>query len=441
MGVADESLVSSLRGLSDPASVMRRVVTAALELLPAATGSAVELEDAGDMVYAYAAGSLEPFVGLRLAGRGSLSGLTVELGTTLSCADTETDDRVDRDACRRVGARSMVCVPLQSATRRVGVLKVSAAHPSAFSDSDVVTLADLSSFITTAIAAAGDIGDSATAVLATSRHRDGRSSGAAAVSGFMAHVLSSPGPRDDATVRRVRDVIEAGHLLIVHQPIFDVRTGRPVASEALSRVIAEPARPPDQWFADAWRVGLGAELESRAARLALADLPHLPHDCRLAINCSPQFLEHPLAGEIATWPSLDRIVLEITEHVDAEDFARTRDVLQPLRERGLRIAMDDAGNGYSSLRRLIDLAPDVIKLDVALVRGIDVDPVRRSLARAIVDFAHDVGADVVAEGVEVDAELDTLVGLGIFTIQGFLLARPGPVEHVAPIGAPGRAPS
>ena len=438
--MADESLVSSLRGLSDPARVMRRVVTAALELLPAATGSAVELEDAGDMVYAYAAGSLEPFVGLRLAGGGSLSGLTVELGTTLSCTDTEADDRVDRDACRRVGARSMVCVPLQSATRRVGVLKVSAPHPNAFSDGDVATLADLSSFITTAISAAGDIGDSATAVLATSRSRDGRSSGAA-VSGFMAHVLSSPGTRDDDAVHRVRDVIEAGQILIVHQPIFDVRTGRPVASEALSRIIAEPARPPDQWFAEAWRVGLGAELESLAARLALEDLPHLPPDCRLAINCSPSFLEHPLAGGLATWPSLDRIVLEITEHVDAEDFARTRDFLQPLRERGLRIAMDDAGNGYSSLRRMIDLAPDVIKLDVALVRGIDVDPVRRSLARAIVDFARDVGADVVAEGVEADAELETLVELGICTIQGFLLARPGPVEHVAPIGTSVRPPS
>jgi EAL domain-containing protein (putative c-di-GMP-specific phosphodiesterase class I) len=428
--MADDMLEAALRALTDPAALMGRVVVAALDLIPAAEGSVVELVDGTVMEYAHTAGALEPFVGLRLQAKNSLSGLSVEMGSTLYCGDSETDSRVDREACRRVGARSLVCVPLRSATRHVGVLKVISATPRAFEDKDVETLAGLSSFITAAITAVGDLDASATQALAGSERTRPDDPGASAISEFMASVLR-PGVADDLqAARRIQQVLEQRPFFVVHQPIFDLVTGEPVISEALTRFTAEPSRTPDVWFHEAWRVGLGAELELLTATAALEDLGRLPEGCRLAINCSPSLLEHPLAAAIADWPSLEHVVLEITEHFDSEDFTRTRQFLNPLRRRGLKVAMDDAGNGYSSLQRMIALAPDIIKLDLGLVRGLDIDPVRRSLATAIVHFARDVSAMVVAEGVETVGELEELHRLGIRYGQGFLMARPGPVEAV-----------
>jgi len=102
-----------------------------------------------------------------------------------------------------------------------------------------------------------------------------------------------------------------------------------------------------------------------------------------------------------------------------------------LRQHGVRLAVDDTGSGFSSFAHIVKLAPDIIKLDIDLVSGIDLDPVRRSLATAVVAFAAETGAKVTAEGIESAAELACVKSLGIHYGQGYFLGRPGPLEALA----------
>ena len=118
------------------------------------------------------------------------------------------------------------------------------------------------------------------------------------------------------------------------------------------------------------------------------------------------------------------LVIEITEHAAVDDYEALATALRRHRAAGLRIAVDDAGAGYASLRHILKLRPDFIKIDLSLVRDIHLDPVRQALVTALVTFASTVGAVLVAEGVEAQAELDMLVGLGVRHMQGYLLCPP-----------------
>jgi EAL domain-containing protein (putative c-di-GMP-specific phosphodiesterase class I) len=102
--------------------------------------------------------------------------------------------------------------------------------------------------------------------------------------------------------------------------------------------------------------------------------------------------------------------------------------LQPLRQCGLKLAVDDAGAGYSSLRHILNLRPDFIKLDVDLIRHIDLDPARRALASALIAFARDTSSNIIAEGVETVSEFATLQSLGVEQAQGYFLGRPMPLD-------------
>jgi EAL domain-containing protein (putative c-di-GMP-specific phosphodiesterase class I) len=124
----------------------------------------------------------------------------------------------------------------------------------------------------------------------------------------------------------------------------------------------------------------------------------------------------------------ERIVIEITEHTDVDDYEDLLRVLQPLRQRGIRLAIDDAGAGYSSLRHILNLRPDYIKLDIDLIRHIDIDPARRALASALIAFARDTDSTIIAEGVETASEFATLQALGVEQAQGYFLGRPKPLE-------------
>jgi len=101
--------------------------------------------------------------------------------------------------------------------------------------------------------------------------------------------------------------------------------------------------------------------------------------------------------------------------------------LQPLRKNGMRLAVDDAGAGYSGLQHILQIRPDLIKLDMTLTRHINLDPARKALASALVAFARDTGSGIIAEGVETASELETLRGLGIEKAQGYFLGRPTPI--------------
>ncbi|MCI2240626.1 EAL domain-containing protein [Paenibacillus sp. TRM 82003] len=230
--------------------------------------------------------------------------------------------------------------------------------------------------------------------------------------------------RRRAVLDRLAGLDATGGPGIVYQPVVDLRTSQHVGAEALSRFPAGTATP-DVWFADAARVGAGAELELRAVRTALAGLPHLPGF--VSVNLSPATLLDPgLARALAGAP-LDRVVVEVTEHAAIDDYAGLLAALEPLRAAGLRVAVDDTGAGYASLRHVLAILPDFIKLDISLVRGLDGDRARRALAAGLVTFAESTDAAIVAEGIETAEELAVLQALGVSHGQGYHLARPAPL--------------
>ena len=181
------------------------------------------------------------------------------------------------------------------------------------------------------------------------------------------------------------------------------------------------------------------ELELLAIRSALAQIDNVPAGARLSLNASPATLCTPeLVDVLASTPG-ERLAIEVTEHAPVEDYAALWAVLSSQRARGAQLMVDDAGARFSSFRHILDLNPDVIKVDLSLTRDIDTDPLRRALAASLLAFAHEIGATIVAEGIETQAELAALRALGVTHGQGYLLYRPGPgpvPAQVAVAGAP-----
>jgi EAL domain-containing protein (putative c-di-GMP-specific phosphodiesterase class I) len=228
----------------------------------------------------------------------------------------------------------------------------------------------------------------------------------------------------DAKRAGIETVIGQNQFSIVYQPIWDIAQARPIGVECLTRFAPMPARTPDVWFAEAAEAGLGVSLELAAIHMALSAAADLPEHVYLAINASPPtILNDAFTIALENCPP-ERIVLEITEHADVGDYDKLLGALAPLRQRGVRIAVDDAGAGYSSLRHILNLQPDLIKLDMSLTRNISLDPARRALAAALIGFAKETGSSIIAEGVETESELNTLRQLGVEKVQGYYLARP-----------------
>lgn len=227
---------------------------------------------------------------------------------------------------------------------------------------------------------------------------------------------------------RIGAVIDGGGIDIVYQPIWSLEENRPIGFESLSRFAARPVRPPDQWFGEAAEIGRGVELELLAIRQALAAIPAFPEDVYLSINAASDTVLSPLFAETLAGHPLERIVLEITEHDCIDDFEALEAAVAPLRARGLRLAVDDAGAGHSGLQQILKMRPDLIKLDRSLIEGIGEDPGRRALAAALNMFARETGSRLIAEGVETEAELAMLRALGMDKVQGYLLGRPAPLD-------------
>jgi EAL domain-containing protein (putative c-di-GMP-specific phosphodiesterase class I) len=226
----------------------------------------------------------------------------------------------------------------------------------------------------------------------------------------------------------IASVLHDDALSMVYQPIKTIENGNVVGFEALARFSMTPARSPDVWFREAAEVGLGRALELRAIEKALVASHTLPADVYVSCNVSAEVaMEHDLLLLLEHVP-LNRVLLEITEHSSVADYEEFRSRLAPLRQRGLRLAVDDAGAGYASFRHILSLQPDVIKLDISLTRDIDAHAGRRALAAAFIGFAQETGCRLVAEGVETAAELATLRALGVHEAQGYFIGRPAPLE-------------
>ncbi len=233
--------------------------------------------------------------------------------------------------------------------------------------------------------------------------------------------------RRERIQERIRTLIAGEGLAVAFQPIVDLSSGRVVGAEALARFSDADgnAIPTERSFLDAHAVDLGVELELAVIALALSCEARLPSGRYLALNVSPALLEREaLVDAIAARHSTRPIVVELTEHQPVEDYVALGASLDRLREHGIRVAVDDVGSGFASFRHVTRVSPDILKLDRTLVCGIDDDPVRQSLASAIVAFGKDIGATIISEGIETDSELCCLKDLAVGCGQGFYLARP-----------------
>ncbi|MDQ1750991.1 MAG: hypothetical protein QOE71_2047 [Pseudonocardiales bacterium] len=225
---------------------------------------------------------------------------------------------------------------------------------------------------------------------------------------------------------RIEAMLAQRLLLTAFQPIHDLKTGDVVGVEALTRFVAEPGATPDVWFADAASVGLGTQMELLAVQTALTAAAELPEHLYVSVNVSPSScLDLGLAALITECPiAATRIVIELTEHSPVANYDPICAALAGLRSRGVRIAVDDAGSGFASFRHILELKPDLIKLDRTIISGLDTDLARHALCAAVVSFAGRTGTKVTAEGIENPAELMTVTDLGMDAAQGYLLGRP-----------------
>lgn len=218
----------------------------------------------------------------------------------------------------------------------------------------------------------------------------------------------------------------ARDLVMFAQPIVELATGSVVAYEMLAR-FPTIGRGPGEVFAEARELGIGVDLELRAVELVCEVATHLRAGRRLAVNVSPDVIEDERFVSCLAASAPERLVVEVTEHAKVCDYPSLRAAIERVKSLGVRIAVDDVGTGFSGLEQILRLSPDLLKLDGALVRDVDCLADKRAMVAALVAFAGQVGASVVAEQVETAAELDVLCGLGVTHAQGYHLGRPEPL--------------
>lgn len=238
----------------------------------------------------------------------------------------------------------------------------------------------------------------------------------------------SASPCDAQTPLRVRqslsDIIERAAFDIVFQPIIDLNTREVRGVEALARFSGEVGDSPELVIAEAMRAGVSAELDTVILQRALSQRDSLPRGCYVSVNIAPTSLLSPhFLDALGRYDGLG-LILEITEHDKVPADPRVDNTLGLLRNRGIKIAFDDVGTGYSGLSQILRIRPDYLKLDMSLVSGLQEDSAKRSLASALYNFSREIGAKLIAEGIESEDEAFALRMLGISLGQGFHLGRP-----------------
>lgn len=226
------------------------------------------------------------------------------------------------------------------------------------------------------------------------------------------------------TTGLLNEVMSSQSFNIVFQPIHELRGRKVSGFEALCRFHSEPYRSPDQWFDEAAGVGMNVDLEYCVLEATLGALQVLPEALYLSVNAGPDLAASGRLRDLFAAHDTRRLILEVTEHVAVSCEESLSTSLTDLRAMGCRIAVDDAGAGYSGLQQLLRLKPDIIKLDRSLVSDVDQDAAKRALCAAMVNYTTDTGSVLVAEGIEREAEASTLEALGVQRGQGWLLGRP-----------------
>jgi EAL domain-containing protein (putative c-di-GMP-specific phosphodiesterase class I) len=290
---------------------------------------------------------------------------------------------------RELGIEYLGYAPIRSGSNLVGILAVGSAGPSG----EPVITERLPAIVEFAGLAGALLGSSITARRSLRRARNA-----------------------------IRTVVDQAAFDPVFQPIVELASRTIVGYEALTRF--RDGVPPQARFAGAAAIGLGPVLELATLAAALRGADRLPPGGWLSINVSPTLV---LAGEglrDLVRDSTRRLVCEVTEHAVIDDYTAFR--LAMLDLDGVRLAVDDAGAGFASFRHVLELQPAFVKLDRSLVADIDGDPVRQALMVGMSHFAKSVGCRLIAEGIETEAELATLLDLDVSLGQGFLLGRPEP---------------
>jgi PAS domain S-box-containing protein len=220
----------------------------------------------------------------------------------------------------------------------------------------------------------------------------------------------------------IRDVIDHRRFRPVFQRYVDLATGEVRGFEALTRF--DDGTRPDRKIHEAWLAGMGEELEAACARAAIEAADDLlAPEQSLSVNFSPLSVLHGTAAHVVRTTTRP-VVIEVTEHTAIDDYEQLR---RALHECGpIKVSVDDAGAGFSSLRHILELCPDVVKLDIGLIKGIDTDLARQALVAGLCHYAADTGTLLIAEGVETAEEAATVRRLGVHYGQGFHFGRPSP---------------
>jgi EAL domain-containing protein (putative c-di-GMP-specific phosphodiesterase class I) len=228
--------------------------------------------------------------------------------------------------------------------------------------------------------------------------------------------------------RMIEEIIAEAAYRPVFQPVVELWTGKTVGFEALTRFA--DGRMPDVVFGAAAQAGLGFELELKTLEASIGAARDLPAGAWLGLNVSPGLVVES-AGLSAVLAARDRpVVLEITEHVAIDDYGAVRSAIDRLGP-DLRVAVDDAGAGIANFSHLVELKPRLVKIDAGLIRDLDSDLTRQAVVVGLVHFGLKAGCEVIAEGIESEAELATAKALGVTHGQGYLIRRPAPVEDFA----------
>lgn len=228
---------------------------------------------------------------------------------------------------------------------------------------------------------------------------------------------------------RINTILTNGSINTVFQPVYHTTEKKVIGYECLSRFMSIPYRTPDLWFEEAQLIGLGEELEIMAIHQAINKMTSFPGDISFSLNISPEYVMNGAVEHALNQHAMNkRIILEVTEHAQITDYYAFRKAIQSLRKRGVRLAIDDVGAGYSSFQHILELGADLIKLDISLIRNIDTDTSRKALTAALLAYAKETSCEVLAEGVETEQEFQELVRLGIKKIQGYFISQPLELE-------------
>jgi diguanylate cyclase (GGDEF)-like protein len=241
--------------------------------------------------------------------------------------------------------------------------------------------------------------------------------------------LTNRGPTQQAYLAQIGELealLDDPKISFHYQPILRADTQKLFAYEALCRVEHAVFRDPSTLFEAAIQSGNIWKLSRLARTSALRPLPRLGTEALMFVNLHPTELDDPMLLEAP--PAHGRVVFEITERAAMPDGARFLEMVEVLRSRGYRFAIDDLGAGYASLNSVAMLGPDFLKIDMSMTRDIHKSPRKAKLVKRIIDFANDEGIQAIAEGIEVAEEADTMRALGCHLLQGYLLGAPKPLD-------------